>query len=59
MDRKKFCMSIMTRAVIEGEMMTGVVVVLSVIEDFGEGTGKVGGSGRVRSNKGGEGEWSQ
>lgn len=56
---KKFCMSIITRAVVGGERMMVVVVVGRVREEEGEGTGKDGGEGRVRSKVGGEAEWSQ
>ena len=39
-ERKKFCMSMITKAVLEGEMMTGVVEVERRIEDEGSGSGK-------------------
>lgn len=38
-ERKKFCMSIMTRALFGGEMMIGVVVVRREIDDLDEGRG--------------------
>ena len=53
-EMKKFCMSIMTRADLGGETMIGVVVVARVIEELGDGRGKSGGAGRVRSKDGGE-----
>ena len=40
-------------------MMIGVVVVDSVIDDFGDGTAYLGGSDRDRSNIAGEGEYNQ
>ena len=51
---KKFCMSIMTKAVKEGDINTEDVVVHSFMEDLGDGSAYVGGEGRVRSNVGGE-----
>ena len=39
-ERKKFCMSIITNAVLEGEMMVGVVDVVRNTEDEGDGSGK-------------------
>ena len=51
---KKFCMSIMTRAVKEGDIITEDVVVERVMADLGDGTSYKGGEGRVRSNVGGE-----
>lgn len=58
-ERKKFCISMMTRAVFEGEMIIGVVVVDREIESFGDGRAYSGGEGRVRSKLGGDEEWSQ
>ena len=58
-DRKKFCISMITKAVLEGEIMIGVVVVEREIDSFREGTGYSGGEGRVKSNIGGDEEWSQ
>ena len=51
---KKFCMSIMTRAVRDGDSNTEDVVVESSMEDLGDGSAYAGGEGRVRSNIGGE-----
>lgn len=46
-ERKKFCMSIITRAVFGIEMVMGTVVVLRV--RLGSGDGMVGDGGWVRS----------
>ena len=53
-DRKKFCMSTITRAVNFGDTRTSDVVVASLIEESGAGTANSGGLGRVRSKVGGE-----
>lgn len=45
-----------TRAVFEGEMIVGVVVVDREMESFGDGRAYSGGEGRVRSNFGGDDE---
>lgn len=58
-ERKKFCMSMMTSAVFEGEIRVGVVVVGRAMESFGDGRAYSGGEGRVRSKVGGDDEWSQ
>lgn len=58
-EMKKFCISMITRAVLDGEMIIGVVVVASVIEELGDGRGKSGGAGRVRSKDAGETVYSQ
>lgn len=55
-ERKKFCMSIMTSAVFEGEMTIGVVVVVRDMDSFGDGKAYWGGGGRVRSKVGGDDE---
>ena len=55
-ERKKFCISIITSAVSLGEMTTGVVVVDRDIESFGDGEAYSGGGGRVRSKLGGDDE---
>ena len=56
---KKSCMSIITRAVVVGERIMRLVVVERVREWAGEGRGKSGAAGRVRSKVGGLGECSQ
>lgn len=38
-DKKKFCISIITRAVSEGDITIGVVLVLKVIDDDGDEMG--------------------
>lgn len=38
-ERKKFCMSIITRAALKGSMRMGVVVVGSLKDEAGEGIG--------------------
>ena len=48
-DRKKFCMSMITSAVFGGEIRIGLVVVVIEIEAPDEGIGKLGGKGRVKS----------
>ena len=48
-ERKKFCISMMTSAVFGGEMTIGVVVVAKEIESLGEGRAYSGGVGRVKS----------
>lgn len=53
-ERKKFCMSIMTRAVKAGEMITEVVVVDKRMDCSGDGIGNSGGDGLVRSKTDGE-----
>ena len=58
-ERKKFCMSIITSAVFEGEITTDVVVVDREMESLGDGRAYSGGAGRVRSKLGGDDEWSQ
>lgn len=55
-ERKKFCMSMMTSAVFEGEMRVGVVVVNREMESFWDGKVYSGGGGRVRSKLGGDDE---
>lgn len=59
MERKKFCMSMITKADLDEEMTIGVVVVVRDTEVLGEGRAYSGGDGRVRSNVGGEEEYSQ
>lgn len=59
MERKKFCISMITSAVLEGETTIGVVLVDRGIESLGDGRAYSGGEGRVRSNFGGDEEWSQ
>lgn len=54
MEIKKFCISMITKAVLDGEMTIGVVVVQRVIVELGDGRGKFGGVGRVRSKDAGE-----
>lgn len=58
-ERKKFCMSIMTSADRVGFRRIGVVVVGRWRHVDGEGMGYEGGEGRVRSKVGGEGDQSQ
>lgn len=58
-ERKKFCMSMITRALLEGSMTTGLVVVERETESLGEGIAYSGGGGRVRSKVGGDEEYSQ
>ena len=53
-ERKKFCMSTMTRAVFEGEMTVGVVFDAREMESLGDGEAYPGGGGRVRSKLGGD-----
>lgn len=48
-----------TSAVLEGERTIGVVLVDREIESVGDGRAYSGGEGRVRSNFGGDEEWSQ
>lgn len=55
-ERKKFCISIITRALIDGEMIMGLVIVDRDIDDVGDGRAYSGGAGRVRSNSGGDEE---
>ena len=50
-ERKKFCMSIMTSAVLGGEKTIDVVVVKRETQSFGDGKAYSGGGGRVRSNE--------
>lgn len=49
-------MSIITKALLEGEMIIGLVDVDNVIDFVGGGTAYSGGEGRVKSNIGGEEE---
>jgi len=53
-EMKKFCISMITKAVLDGEITIGVVVVERVIEELGDGRGKSGGVARVRSKDAGE-----
>ena len=48
-----------TRAVLDGETTMGVVVVARVTDELGDGIGKSGGEGRVRSKDAGEEVYNQ